>query len=129
MEHVAVPIAVPAAVRRFYVGAAIAHQSGHTLAGVFMLRTLIEQWARLTTASTKRDADQVLDEYMDTLPTDFRDRFPSMRALYSELSADIHSATGSVELFEKARKEIDEHFDARRVFKLPDKVAARGDMQ
>jgi hypothetical protein len=55
---------------------------------------------------------------MSTLPTDFKTRFPSMRNLYGELSIDIHNATGSAALFEKARGQIIEHFDVRRMFRL-----------
>jgi len=123
MEHVAVPAVIPKSFHRFYVGAVIAHQSGHTLSGIFMLRTLIEQWARQVTGSTKRDADQVMEAYMETLPKDFSDRFPSMRKLYAELSADIHGAVGAPELFDRGRQIIDEHFDARRLFRLADKAA------
>jgi hypothetical protein len=63
-------------------------------------------------------ADEVIDAYMDLLPADFKNTFESMRALYGELSADIHSATGSGELFGKANRHIERHFDARRLFKL-----------
>jgi hypothetical protein len=53
-----------------------------------------------------------------TLPDDLKTRFPSMRTLYGELSVDIHSAIGSPELFEKARAQIVQHFDVRRMFGL-----------
>jgi len=103
---------------RFFSGAVVAHQSGQTLAGVFLLRSLIEQWARITTKSQAAKADEVLDAYMNSLPIDFKSRFASMYGLYGELSADIHSATGSAELFDSARCQIVEHFEARRLFKL-----------
>jgi hypothetical protein len=38
-------------VKHFYRGAVVAHQSGQTLAGIFLLRTIIEQWARLAALS------------------------------------------------------------------------------
>jgi len=120
IEHVEVPADVPKIVKRFYSGAIVAHQSGQTLAGLFLLRTLIEQFARSATASKAQNADQVMDEYMTTLPSDFRGRFPSMRELYGELSADLHTAAGSPELFGKATIQIAEHFETRRVFKLSD---------
>jgi hypothetical protein len=41
-----------------------------------------------------------------------------MRKLYDKISADIHVAAGSGELFDTALVEIAEHFDARKVFKL-----------
>ena len=118
IEHVSVPSFIPSSVERFFGGATVAHQSGQTLAGVFLLRTLLEQWARAASGSKNEQADQVMDDYMAALPDDFKNRFPSMRTLYGELSVDIHTATGSVELFEKARAQIIQRFDARRMFGL-----------
>lgn len=119
MEHVAIPGDIPKQVNRFYRGALLAHQSGETLAGNFLLRTVVEQWARFATGKElARDADDVLDSYMSSLPEDFKGRFSSMRSLYGELSNDIHGALGSVELFERACMQISEHFEARRLFKL-----------
>jgi len=123
MEVAGVPRVIPKAVRRFFGGAIVAHQSGQTLAGVFMLRTVIEQWARSCVQDPPAQADQLLEAYMTTLPPDFRDRFPSMRTLYGDLRVDIHGAVGSAELFERASGQIVEHFDARRLFKLPEPTA------
>jgi len=117
IEHVTVPSVLPKTLQRFYSSAVVAHQSGQTLAGLFLLRTLIEQWARQQ-IGTELKADEVLDEYMLTLPNDFRQRFVSMRDLYGKLSVDIHSATGCEPLFDEASSKIVEHFEARRLFKL-----------
>ena len=118
IEHIQVPTVIPKDIRRFYSGAIVAYQSGQTLAGIFLLRALIEQWAK--SVATKKDlqADEAIDSYLVTLPTDFKDRFPSFRVLYGELSLDIHAATGSAGLFGKACNQIDEHFEARRLFKI-----------
>jgi hypothetical protein len=35
----------------------------------------------------------------------------------------VARTTGSAELFEKAREQITEHFDARRIYKLPENPA------
>jgi hypothetical protein len=102
IEHVDVPAAIPKDMRRFYGGAIVAHQSGQTLAGIFLLRTLIEQWARQSTEANGF-ADEALDAYMAALPEDFKSRFPSLRTLYSDISVDLHNATGSIELFDTAR--------------------------
>lgn len=118
IEHVEVPAAIPKQIERFYSGAIVAYQSGQVLAGVFLLRTLIEQWARSVVGQPDLQPDQVMEGYMKTLPGVFNSQFPSMRVLYGELSADIHRATGSAELFEKARSDIVEHFEARRLYKL-----------
>lgn len=119
IEHADVPPFVPDSVQRFLGGATVAFQSGQVLAGIFLLRTLIEQWARKASGEKREQADQVMEDYMATLPNDFKNRFPSMRTLYGELSVDIHNAIGSAELFEKARTQIVQHFDVRRVFGLP----------
>jgi hypothetical protein len=118
IEQVNVPPVIPKSVRSFYSGAVVAYQSGQTLAGIFLLRTLMEQWVRSVAASTDLLADEALVAYMGTLPEDFKSRFPSLRSLYADLSSDMHAAKGSPGLFEKARSEIVEHFDARRLFRL-----------
>jgi len=119
MERLEVPSIIPKIVQSFYAGAVLAYQSGQHLPGNFMLRTLIEQWARGAADQTSAvQADRILDSYMASLPDDFRGRFPSLRTLYGELSADIHGAIGSEELFKRAQEEIIEHFSARKLFKL-----------
>jgi len=118
IEHVDVPSVIPKSVQSFYSGAVVAHQSGQTLAGIFLLRTLIEQWARSKAPPGQLLADAVLDAYMATLPENFKSQFPSFRDLYGDLSVDIHAAKGDPALFDKARDEIVEHFEARRLFKL-----------
>lgn len=118
MERVVSPAVMPKVVRPHFSGARVAHNSGQTLAGNFLLRTTIEQWARALPEAANLQADRALDLYMDSLPPDFKSRFKSLRELYGELSEDIHQATGSPELFESAASTIVEHFEARRLFKL-----------
>lgn len=120
MEFVEVPNVIPKPHRRYYSDALVAFNSGQVLAALFLLRTLIEQWvyASLATGSSGLKADEALDAYMTSLPEDFRGRFPSIRQLYSDLSAAIHSADSSEELFARARDELVQHFDARRLFAL-----------
>jgi hypothetical protein len=120
MEVAPAPKVIPKTIRHFYCGAVVAYQSGQTLAAIFMLRTVIEQWARSQLQKPPEQGDNLMDEYMGSLPKDFNDRFPSMRALYDDLSADMHGAVGSAELFVRAPEQIVEHFDARRIYKLPD---------
>ncbi len=118
IEHVAVPKVIPKEMGQFFSGAIIAHQSGQTLAGLFLLRTLIEQWVKKYGATHER-ADDALKWYNETLPEDFKSRFPSLEYLYSQLSATIHAADASQELFDKTVLNIERHFDARRIFNLP----------
>lgn len=130
IEHVSVPNDIPQSVRKYYSGAIVAHQSGQTLAGIFLLRCFIEQWAKIATSKTepiadktmepKKElpADKTIDLYMETLPDDFKARFPSLRDYYGKLSADIHNANGSVKLFDETCEIVKEHFTARRLFKV-----------
>ncbi len=118
IEHVAVPKVIPKEVVQFFSGAIIAHQSGQTLAGLFLLRTFIEQWVKKYGAKQER-ADDALKWYNETLPEDFKSRFPSLEHLYSELSNSIHAADASQELFDKTVLDIERHFEARRLFNLP----------
>jgi len=119
IEHIEVPSTIPKSIYRWYSGAVVAHQSGQTLAGLFLLRTLIEQWVRVVTQATQDTAaDAAIEAYMDGLPSDFRARFPSLRELYSEISADIHAAKGASDLFESALERIARHFEARRLYEL-----------
>jgi len=118
IEHVAVPTVIPATVRKWYSGAVVAQQSGQTLAGLFLLRTLIEQWVREASGKSDLPAVDLLKEYKRTLPDDFKQRFPSLGDVYSRLSDDIHCARGSEAIFEESRQEITRHFDARRIFDL-----------
>lgn len=115
MEHVDVPKVIPKIVAHFYSGAIVAHQSGQTLAGIFLLRTLIEQFA-YTKSTNPKTADDAIDQYMASLPEDFKARFPSFREIYSLLSVDIHSAKGSPDVFEDSRAKIIKHYEARQLF-------------
>jgi len=117
IEKVHAPKDIPIQVRDYYSDAIVAYQSGQTLAGLFMCRTLIEQWTRAAGA-TQVLADQALDWYMSTLPGDFKSRFPSLRELYADISDALHAANASSELFVRSISAINEHFEARRLFKF-----------
>lgn len=116
MEHVPVPQFVPKEIEQYYSGSVIAYQSGQTLAALFLLRTACEQWARKF-ADPRDFADDAMKKYMAKLPEDFKSRFPSLPDIYSKLSADIHAAIGSTQLFEQMIKDLNEHFQARQVFR------------
>jgi hypothetical protein len=118
IEYADVPRDIPNQVKHFYRDAVVADQSGQTLAGIFLLRTLIEQWARSKVPSDQLLADAVLDAYMSALPENFKRQFKSFRELYRDLSVDIHAARGDPALFNEARDKIVEHFEARRLFRL-----------
>jgi hypothetical protein len=117
MEHVGVPKCIPKNVAKFFSGGIVAHQSGQTLAALFLLRTLVEQWATLATGVNGL-ADRVLDTYSAGLPEGFKRRFPSFNDLYTKLSDDIHRAAGSPELYDASLNAIVRHFEARTLFRL-----------
>lgn len=119
LETVDVPKVIPKMLARHYSNSVIAHYSGQSLAANFLLRSLIEQWARRNVPNANNlKADEILDQYMETLPSDFRSRFTSLRALYGQLSSDIHRAAGDAQLFATALEAVNEHFEARRLYKL-----------
>jgi hypothetical protein len=115
MEGVQVPRYVDRAVARFYSGAVIAYDCNQVLAALFMLRTLIEQYMRLTLLpATFETADDLCDGYNATLDVSFKGIFPSLPAIYSKISAAIHEAREDEDLFESQLKEIEKHFRAKK---------------
>lgn len=121
MEKVVVQPFIPKRQRDFFSGAIIAYQAGQILPGNFMLRTFIEQYVRSRSATpNSTNIEALFDEYNATLPEDFKNRFPSLSRIYDCLSEDIHGAVGSPDLFNQSKEEIEQHFDARRLFRIPD---------
>jgi hypothetical protein len=119
MEKIEVPSNVPSQVRKYFAGALLASQANQSLPANFMLRTTIEQWARWFAREKVQgvsEADRVLDAYMELLPKGFKDHYPQLPEWYEKLSADIHMATGSKEVFEQASSAMLNHFEALRVF-------------
>ena len=116
IEQVTVPSVIPKDSRKYYSDAVLAEQSGQTLAGLFYLRVLVEQYA--CGLHEGHQVDQALELYSESLPADFKERFPSLKNLYSVLSQATHTADGDPKVFARVQRELDEHFDARRLFKL-----------
>ena len=121
IESTPVPDVIPKSHRKFISDAIIAHNCGQTLAGLFFLRVFIEQYTKKHSDKKELKADQLIENYMKQLPKDFKNRFPSLSKIYSELSYAIHRADASVKLFDKTIEEMVEHFDAKRLFKIKDK--------
>ncbi len=119
IEKVDVPKIIPNAQKEFFSDAVILFNAGKILAGKFLLRTVIEQYIRdFTNNKTSQNLEELFDEYSASLPDDFKQRFPSLTNIYSQLSADIHSANSDKDLFIKSQQDIQEHFDAKRLFKI-----------
>jgi len=107
IEVLPTPKELPKTVSKYFGNALIAHHAGQTLAGLFLLRVFIEQFWRtvpevreLVTIQPKATGDEQGDTYQGTLPQDFKSRFPSLKEIYGNLSAAIHSADGNAKLFD-----------------------------
>jgi hypothetical protein len=125
IELVEIPAYVPKAESSLYRDAVIAFNSGKILAGLFYLRTFIEQFARRVTGLTGRvTGDEIMDAYYKALPAPNKDQMPSLREWYDKLSEAVHSAKEDVALFETAKAQIEKHFDMRRVFEITEKSPA-----
>jgi hypothetical protein len=61
-----------------------------------------------------------MEDYSKTLPDPQRGTMPSLRAWYEKLSAPIHAAQEDEKLFEEAREAIEQHFEIRKVYKIPE---------
>jgi len=120
IEHVEIHSSLPKREGKWFRDAIVAHQSGKTLAGLFYLRTLIEQFGRRMTEKLdiKETGDVILSAYSETLPPKVRDSAPSLKDWYDKLSAAIHGAKEDVALFDSAKEKIEEHFEFRRLYKL-----------
>jgi hypothetical protein len=122
-EEVEVPKFIPKHEEWLFRGAIVAAQTGNTLAGLFYLRCFIEQFARRQTGMRGRQTgEEMLDTYQSLLPETQRDHMPSLRSWYEKLSVPIHAAEPEPDdsLFEEAKTAIVNHFDFRRIFKIPD---------
>src|SRR2546427_5670093 len=119
--EVEVPNFIPKLERKLFSNAIVAAETGHELAGVFYLRCFIEQFARRQTGiKDKRPGEEILESYQSKLPVSQRHQMPSLRSWYEKLSEAIHAAKADAALFQDARAGIVEHFDFRRLFKIPE---------
>lgn len=120
-ETVDVPSFMPKSERWLFSGAIVAARTGNSLAGLFYLRSFIEQFAkRQTEIKDRRTGEEILDAYQKLLPINVRDQIPSLKSWYEKLSGPIHDAKPDNSLFEEARTAIVDHFDFRRLHKIAD---------
>ena len=125
IEAIPTPREIPKAFSKYYGDALIAHHAGQTLAAIFLLRVLIEQYWRsvpairdLVAREPRATGEEQGALYQDTLPEDFRSRFPSLSEIYRKLSSAMHEARADATLFEDSISKTFEHFEARRVYRL-----------
>lgn len=120
IEVLPAPKELPPAQSRYFGDAHIAHHAGQTLAGLFLLRTFIEQFwhslpevQALLKENPKAAGEAKGKRYQDTLNPLLNQTFPSLTEVYGDLSDAIHEAHASSELFESAAVRIVDHFRAR----------------
>jgi hypothetical protein len=119
IEFVVTPSFLPKEQRKYFSDSIVAFNSGQTLAGIFLLRTFIEQFVRsISKDPLTQNKDSLFSEYAESLPKEFKQHFPSLGKIYDQLSSDIHGATGSEELYNQMKFDIEKHFDAKRLFEL-----------
>jgi hypothetical protein len=118
MEMILAPREIPNNVKKYYSDSIIAKNSGKTLAGLFYLRTMIEQYLRNKYQQVDETIDKLIERYMADLPEDFKKRHPSIKEIYSKLSAAIHRAEESTELFDDSIEKINIHFEAKRIYRI-----------
>jgi len=125
MESVHVPSEIPNVLGDRFGAAIVAMQSGQTLAAIFLLRVFVEQYwhrnaavAEALSKDPRLSGDKKGEAYKGTLPEDFKQRFPTLCEVYSELSAAMHGADESALIFETNLSRITEHFQALKLFKI-----------
>jgi hypothetical protein len=111
---------VPKEEAKFFGEAIVAFNTGSTLAGLFLLRTTIEQYMRRVIGTKEKlTGDELADQYAKLLSGDFpKSRFPSLRTVYDELSACLHAAVANDDQFIKSRADIEKHFSLLEHFPL-----------
>lgn len=121
IETLEISTVIPKNQKGYFANAILAYNSKQTLSGIFQLRTFIEQYLRKNSKSPEStDMQELFSEYMNKLPNDFKQRFPSLESIYNDLSRDIHLAIASEDTFKKSRDSIIEHFKAKNLFRLSD---------
>ena len=100
---------------RFYRDAVIAFNTGRTLASLFYLRTLIEQYFRRVLAVNKDEkvrGEDLAKDYRKLLDPEFPMRFDTLGNIYESLSNAVHAACDDEALYISARDDIEKHFEA-----------------
>jgi len=107
-----VPNTLPKEEMNYFGEAVMAFNTGSVLAGLFMLRTTVEQYMRrVLDTREKLTGDDLADRYAQRLADDFpKERYPSFKTIYDELSACLHAADANEEQFLKSRAGIEKHF-------------------
>jgi len=120
-EKVQVPKTIPKEEAKYFSDAIVAFKTGNVLAGLFLLRTTIEQYMRRkvkVTGKKRIKGEELAEEYAKYLPDNFPQRYPSMKTIYEKLSIALHSADANSIQFEKSKEAIEGHFDLLKHYPL-----------
>jgi hypothetical protein len=118
-EKVQAPRFIPKQEAEYYSDAIIAFRAGRTLAALFYLRTLIEQYFRRVLAiSEKLSGEDLGDRYATLLNDEFPRSSKTLKTVYQELSVKIHSAEKDEQQYQRSLGDIEKHFDLLRHFPL-----------
>jgi hypothetical protein len=129
IEIVPAPKELPEPHSQFFGMATMAYNTGQTLAGIFLLRTFIEQYWRSLPAvqdavkamlkeNVRPTGDEQGNAYNETLPVFFRGSVPSLSGVYGSLSAAMHEAKADPAVFEDCLDRVLQHFEARKAHRL-----------
>lgn len=117
MEQLPAVEGIPKEDQKLLSSARIARNSGQALAGIALIRCFLEQFARRDTKSTEW-GDRLMATYHASLPPEFPSQFRTFVSLYSDLSAALHSASESTDVFDASLERIVEHFTARKLYRV-----------
>ena len=130
IEAIPPPKELPDAHSEYYGKAIVAHNTKQTLAGIFFLRTFIEQFwrsqprvqaliqQRLIQQKPRASGDEQGQTYQATVPNNIKNELPSLREIYGKLSAAMHDAEEDATLFKESCDKITQHFQIRSALKL-----------
>ncbi len=117
IQQVEVSKFLPKDQREFIRKSGIAFNSGEILAALFFQRTFLEQYVRKATNDFEtRELEKVFDNYKERLPEKFNSLCPSLGAIYSRISEDLHDANPSEENYYTSKSEIETHFEALHLY-------------
>jgi hypothetical protein len=112
IEKVQVPKTIPKEEGKYFSEAIVAFNTGNVLAGLFLLRTTIDQYMRrILKVKGRKTGDELAGEYATLLHDEFPKSYPSMKVIYEELSIVLHSADANSTQFEKSKQDIENHFE------------------
>lgn len=120
-EYPTVSIAreIPDEIAEYISEAMLAAGTGRTLAGLFFLRTALEQHMRHSTKLTGRQSgDELATAYFKLLSDEFPKRDWILGRVYEELSSKLHMAEADEKQFEKSLNELVRFFSVLKLYPL-----------